>query len=48
MVPTFLEQIVKSVNKGRALGMLVSFIRKIGNHESYRLCAEERYEANAC
>lgn len=35
MVPTFLEQIVKSVNKDRALGMLVSFIRKIGNHESY-------------
>jgi len=34
-IPAFLEQVVKSVNKDRALSMLVSFIRKIGNHESY-------------
>jgi glutamate-ammonia-ligase adenylyltransferase len=34
-VPAFFEQVVKSVNKDRSLGMLVSFIRKIGNHESY-------------
>lgn len=34
-IPAFLEQIVKSANKDRALGMLVAFIQKIGNHESY-------------
>jgi glutamate-ammonia-ligase adenylyltransferase len=34
-VPAFFEQVVKSVNKDRSLGTLVSFIRKIGNHESY-------------
>jgi glutamate-ammonia-ligase adenylyltransferase len=34
-IPAFLEQIVKSANKDRALGMLVTFIQKIGNHESY-------------
>jgi glutamate-ammonia-ligase adenylyltransferase len=34
-IPAFLEQVTKSVNKDRALSMLVSFIRKIGNHESY-------------
>ncbi len=34
-IPAFLEQVVKSVKKDRALSMLVSFIRKIGNHESY-------------
>ena len=34
-IPAFLEQIVKSANKDRALGMLVEFFRKVGNHESY-------------
>ncbi|MEW6054316.1 MAG: bifunctional [glutamate--ammonia ligase]-adenylyl-L-tyrosine phosphorylase/[glutamate--ammonia-ligase] adenylyltransferase [Nitrospirota bacterium] len=34
-LPPFLELTVKSVHKDRALGMLVSFIQKIGNHESY-------------
>jgi len=34
-IPAFLEQIMKSVNKDRALSMLVTFIQKIGNHESY-------------
>jgi len=35
IIPAFLEQTVKTVNKDRTLGMLVSFIRKIGSHESY-------------
>lgn len=34
-VPVFLEQAVKSINKDRVLDVLVTFIRKIGNHESY-------------
>lgn len=34
-IRAFLEQVVKSANKDRALVMLVSFIQKIGNHESY-------------
>ena len=34
-IPAFLEQIMKSGNKDRALSMLVTFIQKIGNHESY-------------
>ncbi|MEW6003241.1 MAG: bifunctional [glutamate--ammonia ligase]-adenylyl-L-tyrosine phosphorylase/[glutamate--ammonia-ligase] adenylyltransferase [Nitrospirota bacterium] len=35
IVPLFLQEIMKSGNKDRALGMLVTFIEKIGNHESY-------------
>ena len=34
-VPAFFEHITKSGNKDRALAMLVTFIQKIGNHESY-------------
>jgi len=34
-IPVFLDQIMKSGSKDRALGMLVTFIQKIGNHESY-------------
>jgi [glutamine synthetase] adenylyltransferase / [glutamine synthetase]-adenylyl-L-tyrosine phosphorylase len=35
IIPAFLEHAVKSVNKDKILGILVSFIRKIGSHESY-------------
>ncbi len=34
-IPVFLEQAMKSGNKDRVLSMLVPFIQKIGNHESY-------------
>jgi glutamate-ammonia-ligase adenylyltransferase len=34
-IPLFLELIVKSENKDLALNKLVTFIQKIGNHESY-------------
>jgi [glutamine synthetase] adenylyltransferase / [glutamine synthetase]-adenylyl-L-tyrosine phosphorylase len=34
-VPAFLEEVFKSVNKDRALGMLVTLIEKIGGHASY-------------
>ena len=34
-VPAFLEQIMSSGRRDMALGMLVSFITRIGNHESY-------------
>jgi [glutamine synthetase] adenylyltransferase / [glutamine synthetase]-adenylyl-L-tyrosine phosphorylase len=34
-IPAFLEQIMSSGKKDLALGMLVSFITRIGNHESY-------------
>lgn len=35
MIPFFFEQILKSANKDRALTMLVTFLEKIGRHESY-------------
>jgi glutamate-ammonia-ligase adenylyltransferase len=34
-IPLFFEHIVKSGNKDRALSMLLTFIEKIGSHESY-------------
>jgi glutamate-ammonia-ligase adenylyltransferase len=34
-VPLFLQEIIKTKNRDRALSMLVTFIEKIGNHESY-------------
>jgi glutamate-ammonia-ligase adenylyltransferase len=34
-VPLFLQEIMKTMNRDRALSMLVTFIEKIGNHESY-------------
>jgi [glutamine synthetase] adenylyltransferase / [glutamine synthetase]-adenylyl-L-tyrosine phosphorylase len=34
-IPAFLEHIAKSGNKDKALAMLVTFIQKIGDHESY-------------
>ncbi len=34
-IPAFLEKIVASVGKDRALGILVSFISRIGHHEAY-------------
>jgi [glutamine synthetase] adenylyltransferase / [glutamine synthetase]-adenylyl-L-tyrosine phosphorylase len=34
-IPLFLEQIVKSAYKDRALSVLVTFLEKIGIHESY-------------
>jgi glutamate-ammonia-ligase adenylyltransferase len=34
-VPAFLELTARSVNKDRVLGMLASFIEKIGHHPSY-------------
>jgi glutamate-ammonia-ligase adenylyltransferase len=34
-IPAFLAQIMKSPNKDRALSMLVTFIQKTGNHESF-------------
>ena len=34
-IPLFLEYIVKTENRDRALGMLVTLIEKIGSHESY-------------
>jgi glutamate-ammonia-ligase adenylyltransferase len=34
-IPAFFQYITKSENKDRALGMLVTFIQKIGDHESY-------------
>ena len=34
-VPLFLQEIMKTKNRDRALSMLVTFIEKIGNHESY-------------
>lgn len=35
IIPFFFEQILKSPNKDRALTMLVTFLDKIGMHESY-------------
>ena len=35
VIPSFLEQIMRSGKRDTALGMLVSFIDRIGNHESY-------------
>ncbi len=34
-VPAFLEEVFRSVNKDRALGMLVTLIEKLGSHASY-------------
>ncbi len=34
-IPAFLDQIMRSESKDRALSMLVTFIQKTGNHESY-------------
>jgi glutamate-ammonia-ligase adenylyltransferase len=34
-ISAFLENVVKSPNKDRALSMLVTFIQKTGNHESF-------------
>lgn len=34
-VPLFLQEIMKTKHRDRALSMLVTFIEKIGNHESY-------------
>ena len=34
-VPAFLEEVFRSINKDRALGMLVTLIEKIGSHASY-------------
>jgi glutamate-ammonia-ligase adenylyltransferase len=34
-IPAFLAQIIKSPNKDRALSMLVTFIQKTGDHESF-------------
>jgi glutamate-ammonia-ligase adenylyltransferase len=34
-IPVFLDQVMKSVQRDRALSMLSSFLQKIGNHESY-------------
>ena len=35
IIPLFFEHIVKSGNKDRALSMFVTFLEKIGSHESY-------------
>lgn len=34
-IPLFLQEIMKTKKRDRALSMLVTFIEKIGNHESY-------------
>ncbi len=35
IIPSFLQQVLKSAHRDRTLGMLVDLVRKIGNHESY-------------
>lgn len=41
-IPMFLEQALKSESKDRVLSMFVTFVKKIGNHESYIDILSER------
>ncbi|MEW6585442.1 MAG: hypothetical protein AB1442_07485 [Nitrospirota bacterium] len=44
-IPLFFEHVTRSANKDRALGALVSFMEKIGSHESYLDLLQKRKDS---